>query len=113
MKDVAIDPKEPSRLYAATKKGLFRSADGGATWSRVAQGLKEDEIEAIVVGPDGTAWTGAFDGVFRSADGGTTWQPASEGLANTDVRALAISGGSAPRLWVGLAGGSVVSTELP
>ena len=113
VKDVAIDPKEPSRLFAATKKGLFRSADDGATWSRVSQGLKEDEIEAVVVGPDGTAWAGAFDGVFRSADGGTTWQPASEGLANTDVRALAISGGSAPRLWAGLAGGSVVSTELP
>ena len=33
--------------------------------------------------------------------------------ASTDVRALAIAGGSPARLYAGLAGGSVCSTDLP
>ena len=37
----------------------------------------------------------------------------NEGLLNTDVRALAVAGGSPARLYAGLAGGSVFSTELP
>ena len=111
--DLAVDPSKPDRLFAGTKEGLFRSTDNGATWSRVTQGLKGDEVEAVVVARDGRAFAGTFDGVFVSADGGTTWKAMNEGLLDTDVRALAISGGSPARLWAGLAGGSVVSTELP
>jgi hypothetical protein len=51
--------------------------------------------------------------VFRSTDGGATWSPLNDGLLNTDVRALAIAGGTPSRLYAGLAGGSVFSTELP
>ena len=111
VKDLAVDPANPDRAFAATKQGLFRSVDGGATWS-AAPGLKPGEVEAVVA-RDGQVFAGTFDGVFRSADGGTTWKPMNEGLANTDVRALAIAGGSPARLYAGLAGGSVVSTELP
>jgi len=111
VKDLAVDPANPDRAFAATKEGLFRSVDGGATWS-AAPGLKPGEVEAVVA-RDGQVFAGTFDGVFRSADGGTTWKPMNEGLANTDVRALAIAGGSPARLYAGLAGGSVVSTELP
>lgn len=111
--DLAVDPSQPDRVYAGTKEGLYRSSDGGASWSRAAQGLKGDEVEAVVVAPDGQVFAGTFDGVFRSADGGATWKPMNDGLMNTDVRALAIAGGSPPRLYAGLGGGSVVSTELP
>ena len=113
LQDLAVDPGNPSRLFVATEKGLFRSTDGGTTFESVTQGLKEEDVEAVVVARDGTVFAGAFDGVHRSADGGTTWLPVNEGLPNTDVRALAIAGGSPARLYAGLAGGSVVSTELP
>jgi hypothetical protein len=49
--------------------------------------------------------------VFVSSDGGDKWTAMNDGLLNTDVRALAIGGGSAPRLYAGVAGGSVHSTE--
>jgi photosystem II stability/assembly factor-like uncharacterized protein len=113
VQDLAVDPGQSARVFAATPVGLFRSTDGGATWSRVAQGLKEDDVEAVVVSGDGKVFAGTFDGVFRSVDGGTSWQAMNEGLTNTDVRALAIAGGSPARLYAGLAGGSVASTDLP
>ena len=33
--DLAISPHDPSRLYAATRTGVWRSKDAGTTWSNV------------------------------------------------------------------------------
>jgi len=110
--DLAVDPSKPERMYVATKQGLFRSGDSGATWSK-ASGIKADEVEAVVAAPDGKVFCATFDGVFVSSDAGGTWTAFNDGLLNTDVRALAIAGGSAPRLYAGVAGGSVQSIELP
>lgn len=113
IKELAVDATTPERVFVATSKGLFRSTDSGETWARTTQGLEGDEVEAVAVAPkDGQAFAGTFHGVFRSTDGGATWAPLP-GLANTDVRALAIAGGSPARLYAGLAGGSVFSTEIP
>lgn len=112
--DLAVDPTKPERVFVATKEGLFRSVDNGATWAQVSKEIKGDEVEAVVVAPSGgKVFCGTFHGVFVSADGGDTWSAMNDGLLNTDVRALAIAGGSAPRLYAGVAGGSVQSIELP
>ena len=114
IKDLAVDPTKPERIFVATKGGLFRSTDNGATWAKVSKGIKgDDDVEAVVVSPSGKAFCGTFDGVFMSSDGGDTWTAFNNGLTNTDVRALAIAGGSPPRLYAGIAGGSVHSIELP
>jgi hypothetical protein len=67
---------------------------------------------AVVV-PATKSLCGSFQGVFFSNDGGEKWSALNDGLMNKDVRALAIAGGSAPRLYAGIAGGSVESIELP
>jgi photosystem II stability/assembly factor-like uncharacterized protein len=113
IQDLAVDPGHPERVFAATGEGLFRSADSGATWSRTTQGLKGDDVAAVVVARDGEVFAGTFHGVFRSTDGGATWTSLNEGLLDTDVRALAIAGSGPGQLYAGLAGGSVFSTELP
>ena len=110
--DLAVDPAKPERVFVATKEGLYRSADSGATWNKDSQGIKGDEVEAVVAS-GGKVFCGTFGGVFFSADGGEKWTALNDGLINTDVRALAIAGGSAPRLYAGVAGGSVHSIELP
>lgn len=33
--DLAISPRDRARIYAATRTGVWRSADAGATWSRI------------------------------------------------------------------------------
>jgi photosystem II stability/assembly factor-like uncharacterized protein len=112
LRKLAIDPSEPSRLYAATEDGLFRSTDSGATWAKLAGPPKED-VEDIAVAPEGRLFAGHFHGVSKSTDGGSTWVAVSrDGLPNPDVRALAIFG-APPRLAAGTAGNGVFSIELP
>jgi len=94
--DVAIDPENPSTLYAAAYQrrrtaygfsgggpgsGLYKTTDGGDTWVRLTNGLPEGTtgrigldvyrrdpsvVYAIVEHKEG--------GVFRSEDKGATWK---------------------------------------
>jgi len=96
--DVAIDPRNPRRLYAATWQaqrhphalvsggegsGLWRSADGGDTWEEItrAPGLPRGTLGKIGVAVSparpGRVWAlvEADDGaMFRSDDFGDSWQ---------------------------------------
>src|SRR5206468_151675 len=66
---VAIDPADPKILYLATQSGIFRTADGGATWDL----LSREQLSRIeLVGRRLTL--GADCGVSRSKDGGQTWK---------------------------------------
>ena len=103
--DLAMDPKNPSVLYAGfwevfrtphslssggAGSGLFKSSDGGATWTELTKnpglpkpiwgkvgvsvsGADPNRVYAIVEASDG--------GVFLSDDGGATWK-----LVNEDRR---------------------------
>ncbi|HVZ73372.1 MAG TPA: hypothetical protein VHJ20_13420 [Polyangia bacterium] len=87
---VSVDLGDPQRqtLLAGgheQKQTLYRSADGGATWTNVGLNLPAgtnfctnalvlDEATHLV-GCSGYA--GGTDGVFRTTDGGKTWTPAT------------------------------------
>ena len=93
---LAVAPSDPKTIYVGTGQvtsrydvaageGVFRSTDGGATWTPA--GLeKTRHIGAILVDPKNArvvlvaALGHAFGpnaerGVFRSEDGGATWKP--------------------------------------
>jgi hypothetical protein len=91
---VARDAADPDRLYAQNHHGVYRSDDGGVTWSSIADGLPSDFGFPMVAHPrtPGMIWSFplAADGrrfppdekcrVFRSADAGDTWQAMTAGL---------------------------------
>ena len=68
-------------VYAAGLRGLFTSADGGASW-RLLRDLCDPTqpcvpglpVYAVAVTSDGAVWAGTTDGAFRSLDGGATWR---------------------------------------
>jgi photosystem II stability/assembly factor-like uncharacterized protein len=50
---LAIDPTDPSVLYAATaSSGVFRSADSGLSWTAVAPGLEGFQVSDVLVDPE-------------------------------------------------------------
>jgi len=111
--DVVLDPSHPDTVYAALYArrrtpwsfrgnseagGIFRSDDGGKTWSELSQGLppRTGRIGLVVFAADPEVvfatvesdWGGAgrepFDnrspsgGLFRSSDRGATWERVSD-----------------------------------
>ena len=111
---LVVDPHDPNRLFAAVlghpygpnaERGIFRSTDGGQTWTKV---LYKDEntggsdIEMDPSNPnvlyaslwesrlapweDANLYSGKNSGLFKSTDGGDTWHQLTNGLPKNIVQ---------------------------
>jgi photosystem II stability/assembly factor-like uncharacterized protein len=99
-------------LFAGTYSGVFKSSDGGASWSAVNMGLTDWDIRALALSPayaiDHTLFAGTFGrGVFKSTDGGTDWSAMNEGVGNLYIWSLALTPTSPRTLFAGTGGSSV------
>jgi hypothetical protein len=79
---IAIHPRTPSILLVASTAGLFRSADAGATWSRVAAGDLLNPFWDILFHPADPAvvYAASTTDVYRSLDAGQSWTRLRGGL---------------------------------
>src|SRR6185312_9306142 len=110
---IAVAPSNPDIIYVGTGNpafrntfltgdGMYKSTDGGRTWSRI--GLEKTGIISwIIVDPNdanvvyaaalGQGWASNPDrGVFKSTDGGATWKK----ILYVDDKTGAITLGMAP-----------------
>jgi photosystem II stability/assembly factor-like uncharacterized protein len=78
---IVVDPRDRDVLFAsswtregAANGGVFRSADGGRTWSDA--GLAGQAVRALVMAPSNPKilTAGTLDGVYRSIDASKSWQ---------------------------------------
>jgi DNA-binding beta-propeller fold protein YncE/photosystem II stability/assembly factor-like uncharacterized protein len=80
---LAVDPLNPDILYYATKGGgVYRSSDGGFTWTPRSRGLPNLMVGGVGIDPYthdvyatlyGKIDQGGF--VYKSSDEGRTWEP--------------------------------------
>ncbi len=89
-RQLAIDAQ--GILHAATDRGLFHSADQGATWRADGAGAPKDDVGFIVAIPGRGLLASAESGPYRAAAGSTVWRPAVRGLRHLNVLDLAIDG---------------------
>ena len=47
VRDIVINPKTPSTIYAGSVNGIFKSEDDGESWIAINQGLISDKILAL------------------------------------------------------------------
>src|SRR5438477_7184599 len=105
--DVALDPSDPSILWAgiadaggAQPVNVMRSTDGGATWINRTPPLGQPlSCQAIAVDPGDSntviaVFAGAFGGgqVWVTTSGGSSWTNRSAGLPNNPMRAVVYDG---------------------
>ncbi|MCU0293347.1 MAG: YCF48-related protein [Thermoanaerobaculaceae bacterium] len=66
-------PSNPARVYAGTGSGVYRSEDGGRSWSLA--GLPGNAIDVLAVSPAdaNTLLAGQQNSLLRSEDGGGVW----------------------------------------
>ncbi|MCP3979710.1 MAG: hypothetical protein GY716_10345 [bacterium] len=91
---IGFDPVDASILYLGTDGGIFRSADSGATWTRVLSSgyISDVEISATAPGTGYAAyhpvWNSNDGRVYRSVDDGLTWSRISNGTLPSGLRIL-------------------------
>jgi len=74
---VAVDPSDPTRIYAgAANDGLFRSMDGGETFEPASPPLCPGDFPVAVhslLVLQGAVLAASSCGVYRTSDGGDSW----------------------------------------
>ena len=79
---VAVDPRDPDRVYIGTfDDGLYASEDGGSRWRVAWEGIADRRVMSVSVSPshvvDGVSVVYAGtepSNLYRSEDGGKNWQ---------------------------------------
>lgn len=137
--NIEVDPTNPNRLFVAAlghpygpnqERGIFRSTDGGATFTKV---LYKDEYTSgndVRMDPrhpdtvyaalwqqqqgfyENGAFGGTDGGIFKSTDGGTTWKKLAGGLPPIIQANLAIAPSNPNILYATVAAGGP-ATEAP
>ena len=70
----AVDPSNAKMMYVAMRDGIFRSDNGGWTWTPAANAPKN--VSAVAVNPKkpNEVYAATMDGtIVRSTDGGAQW----------------------------------------
>lgn len=82
-----------SYVFAGTPvNGIFRSADNGATWTAVDNGIIAYAPVYSIITRGADLIAGTSSGVFISTDNGNTWIKKSNGLQSGAVRTVAAKG---------------------
>ena len=113
---VAVKPGDTNVIYVGTGNGLFRSRDGGKTWKTLHEGLRDENVRALVLSPSSPnmIYAGTSKGIFLSEDEGDHWSEwfeESSGLSNMDIRDLAIHPEKPELLFAATPGGLFVSQD--
>lgn len=127
---IIVDPINTSVVYAAITQaggfpekaaakghplrdgplGVFKSTDGGITWTQLLSGLPNQAASDMVMSPTdpgtlysavGRIFGNAANGVYKTTNGGASWSKLAGGLPTSNVGriALAIAPSNASRLY--------------
>jgi photosystem II stability/assembly factor-like uncharacterized protein len=116
---LAVHPTNSQILLAAVallfNDGVYRSTDGGNSWTRVLSGNPADSVlfdptnGNIAYASLGSSFSGGTEGVFKSTNGGQTWTAANGtgthvlNLTNAGRVVLAMAPSNSTTLYAGIA----------
>jgi len=105
----AVNPSFPDQSF-----GLFKSTDGGVTWSKLPNAPAFLRVVTLDPSNPGTIY-GAVDiqnEVVKSTDGGNTWSSSTTGLPTfSQYDSLAVDPSNAKRVFLGTAAGIYLSSD--
>jgi hypothetical protein len=126
-----VHPQDGARAYQQNHCGVYRSDDGGESWTEITAGLPSDfgyaaaidarDPDALFVVPEEsshmrTAVAGRLR-VFATRDAGATWRSMSDGLPQTNAwvsvlrNGLATDGLDPLGIYLGTSGGHVFASR--
>lgn len=73
----AIECPGPEEVVAGLHNGVFRSKDGGSTWTETDNGLKATDVRSLLITPTGRLLAGTeYSGIYYSDNRGGNWERA-------------------------------------
>lgn len=114
VKAIAVDPGNPSIVYAGTGSGIFKSTNSGVSWVPINQNISILDVLCIAINPASTStiYVGTNGGgVYKTNDGGNTWNAVSNGLGRPYVNALTIDPVTTTTLYAATDNGLFKSTD--
>ncbi len=79
---VVVDSTTPTTAYVGSGLGVFKTIDGGATWTDSSNGIQNQYVESLAISASNPAvlYAGTAAGAFVSTNAGGSWSPALTGL---------------------------------
>jgi photosystem II stability/assembly factor-like uncharacterized protein len=89
-------------VYGTSSGNMFKSTDGGRSWSPTRNGLESDRVLTLSSQPGSPdlLLAGTENGVLVSSDFGTSWLPLSGNLPRLSASCVTAGGGSDQTLYV-------------
>lgn len=107
---LAAAPSNSLVLYAATSGAVYKTINGGTSWSTITSGLPTGSAQITRIAVDNTDANNVFvtfsgysatNKVFTTTDGGATWTNISTGLPNLPVNCVIYTNNSNDAIYVG------------
>jgi len=95
---VAVHQTNSNYVYAGTLYGVYRSTNGGTSWTQTSTGNYNYSISTTPVNAN-LLYAGGYGIIYRSTDAGATWLSSSTGLAGYYFYGLAASRTQATRVY--------------
>jgi photosystem II stability/assembly factor-like uncharacterized protein len=92
---LAQAPSNRSLLFVGTLEGVFRSGDGGSSWTRISPPRSREihEVESLAVDPvnPNIVYAGTWHLPWKTTDGGKSWHSIKKGLIDdSDVFSIVV-----------------------
>ena len=110
---IAVDPVTPNIVYIGTRNkqpgppwggGIYKTSDGGGSWTKQNYGLGEDWVYDIEIDPltPTTVYAATHtQGVYKSVSGGGYWEAKNIGITDLGTRSIVIDHTSPRFVYVG------------
>ncbi|HET9130422.1 MAG TPA: hypothetical protein VFO86_05710, partial [Terriglobia bacterium] len=88
---IQLHPNNPAIMYVATNDYIYKTRDGGQTWTNLSKGMSYSRVIAMAIDPvyPATVYAGTKgDAVYKSHDGGQRWASMRSGLDDATITSV-------------------------
>jgi len=88
---IELHPTNPDIIYIATNDYIYKTRDGGKTWTNLSKGMSYSRVIALAIDPayPATIYAGTKgDAVYKSYDGGQRWTSLRIGLDDATISSV-------------------------